>query len=138
MLRTTGGSTNVTVDVRGVVTNNGTGNGLTAITPAGVLDVSSLVAGSPQTVSVTGGSTGVPPGATGVLIGLSAGSPTATGSFEVFGSSLTPGPGTTMRVKRGESRGTVMLVPVGPDGKVTVKLGAGRARVQLDVRGYLS
>jgi hypothetical protein len=43
-----------------------------------------------------------------------------------------------MRVKRGQSRGTVMLVPIGPEGKVTVKLGAGRSMVRLDVRGYLS
>ena len=137
MIKAAGGATGVTVDVRGIVTNNGSGYGLTAITPKQVLSAT-VAAGAPRPVTVTGGSTGVPAGVSGVLVGLTAASPSATGSFEVFPSGTTPGPGTAMRVKRGQARGTVMLVPVGTDGKVTVKLGAGRSPVQLDVRGYLS
>ena len=140
MVRANGGATNVTVDIRGIVTDGSApGSALTAITPALVTNLKSLAAGSPHTVTVIGGATGVPAtGVTGVLVALTATDPTATASLEVYPAGTTAGPGAAMRVFRGDTRGTVMLVPVDAAGKVTLKLGAGHSGVRMDVRGYLS
>jgi hypothetical protein len=138
-VRATGAATNVTVDIRGIVTDGSVpGYGLTAITPVQVLAPGTVRAGTARTARVTGGVTGVPPGATGVLVGITAAQPSASGSIEVFPAGTSPRRGAALRVSRGDARGTVMLVPVGPSGRVALKLGTGSATVSMDVRGYLS
>jgi hypothetical protein len=141
-LKATGTAVNAVLDVRAVIVDGIAGDmpgdtGFTAIKPRLILDTSSTGGSSgPRKVLVTGGVTGVPAGASAVLInvtGVSSGK-AAWAQVTAFGQPATIG--TAIRVPAGGTRGNLVVVPIGAGGAINLTNPRGLAQVRIDVHGY--
>ena len=141
-----GAAVNVIADVVGYyVSDLSTGNGLYhPLTPARIADSRAAI-GLPlapgpnqsEDLQVTGRG-GVPAtGVTGVILNLTATSPTTAGWLSVGPSGS--GLGTSnLNFSAGQTIANRVITGVGPDGKVTVHNGAGTVQVIVDVVGWFS
>lgn len=105
-----------------------------------------LAAGTPLAVTIRGAverggtSVVVPDDAkvVGVLMNLTVVQPTANGFVSVLPVSPSGAPATVNAVTSpGLVKGTLAMVPIGPDGKVYLSASAGATNVAVDIMGYL-
>jgi len=146
MLKATGANVNAVLDVRGVVLdgaalgNSAGGLAFTPIKPTLLLDTrtagGALKPGTIRKVLVTGPGTPVPAGASAVLIDLTALAPSAATWLQAYAWGEVAPNGAGVRVAAADSRGNLVLVPVGPGGAIAVQNARGSTQLQLDVLGY--
>lgn len=115
--------------------------GLVSIDPVRVLDEHRVPSGQVECVQV-GGTKGIPSGATGLAVTVTAAAPTDVGHVVVFpdtaGDGSTPAPGTsTVNYEPGRdvANGTFLALP--PSGRLCyLSRGASSTRLVIDVSGY--
>jgi hypothetical protein len=138
-----GGTVNLVADIAGyyiggVPTDPGAFN---PVAPQRLLDTrSSGAVPSNGTVSlpVTGGSTHIPTGISAVILNVTAVSPTASGYVTVYPTRVRP-LASNLDFARGQTVPNLVIVKVGPDGKVVLFNGSGGSTQLLaDVAGYFS
>jgi hypothetical protein len=140
VLKASGTPVDALLDVRAVIVDpSAGGTTFAAVKPVLALDTGStspVKAGSPRKVIVVTAATGVPAGARAVLIDLTAVDPSAKTELQAYpwGQS-TPG-GTALRLAAGDTRGNLVIVPIGTGGAITVKTSHGSTRMRVDVHGY--
>jgi hypothetical protein len=147
-VRSSGSPANVVLDVRAVLLAPGqsadpAGSGtVTAVKPVPALDTrttgGAISAGRPRSLVVTGSATGVPASARAVLVNLTAIRPAAKTWLQVYAGGRKSTGGTALRVSMGDTRGNLVLVPLGPGGAISVANARGAVQVRVDVYGYLS
>jgi hypothetical protein len=137
----------VVADIYGWTSNGGAdvapGEGLLQpVAPYRVLDTRSTVALGPGEsralqVAGTGGTAGVPPtGVSAVIVNLTVTRPTASSHLTIYPGGQ-PLPSTSsLNFLAGETRANRAIVPVGPDGTVTIYNRAGSSHVVVDVNGW--
>jgi N-acetylmuramoyl-L-alanine amidase len=142
-----GADVHVVADVYGWTSNAGaslpSGEGLLQpVAPYRVLDTRSTVAlgpGESRTVQVggTGGAAGVPSsGVSAAIVNLTVTRPTASSYLTVYPGGQ-PLPSTSsLNFLAGETRANRAIVPVGPDGTITIYNRAGTSHVVVDVNGW--
>ena len=142
-----GADVHVVADVYGWTSNAGasvaSGEGLLQpVAPYRVLDTRSTVAlgpGESRTVQVggTGGAAGVPAsGVSAAIVNLTVTRPTASSYLTVYPGGQ-PLPSTSsLNFLAGETRANRAIVPVGPDGTITIYNRAGTSHVVVDVNGW--
>ena len=142
-----GADVHVVADVYGWTSNTGAdvapGEGLLQpVAPYRVLDTRSTVAlgpGESRTVQVggTGGAAGVPAsGVSAAIVNLTVTRPTASSYLTVYPGGQ-PLPSTSsLNFLAGETRANRAIVPVGPDGTITIYNRAGTSHVVVDVNGW--
>jgi hypothetical protein len=134
---TNGGSTTrIVLDVVGIWTENSAADQQAgAITPVRAMDAT-LGAGATREVTVVGGSTGVPSGAETVLVNLTI----AGGSTPTFLTAWSTGQTRPVRSDvhsaPNDDHAGMAWVPVGSQGKISVRSQAGTHRVIVDILGY--
>jgi hypothetical protein len=143
VLTNRGSGVDVAIDVVAVITDRGTATRqLTAVTPVRVYDSRGsggpLPAATVREVTVTGAASGVPNDAVAVLVNLTAvagGKATALTAW-ARGQNRPAQP--DLLVKARGARANLALVPLGPDGRISLWSSAGASAVIVDVQGYLS
>jgi hypothetical protein len=142
-----GADVHVVADVYGWTSNGGAdlaaGEGLfQPVAPYRILDTRSTVALGPGEsralqVGGTGGTAGVPAtGVSAVTVNLTVTRPTASSYLTVHPGGQ-PLPSTSsLNFLAGETRANRAIVPVGPDGTVTIYNRAGSSHVVVDVNGW--
>jgi hypothetical protein len=142
-----GADVHVVADVYGWTSNGGVsvapGEGLfQPVAPYRILDTRSTFALGPGEshalqVGGTGGTAGVPAtGVSAVVINLTVTRPTASSYLTVYPGGQ-PVPSTSsLNFLAGETRANRAIVPVGPDGTVTIYNRAGSSHVVVDVNGW--
>jgi hypothetical protein len=146
-LRSSGGSPHAVADVLGYYWRDGTADsrdsGFRALPATRVLDsrdpgggFGRLAAGSSQSFPVVGRA-GVPADATAVVMNVTATGAVAAGHLTVFpgGQDAVP-TASTLNYRAGQSVPNLVVVPLGPDGRVSVASGGGSPYVLADVVGY--
>ena len=144
-VRATGAPVNATLDVRGVLLGptpvGAPVAGFTAVPPVQLVDTRQsggpIRFDRPRDLRVTGVQTGVPIDAAAVVLDLTAIAPAARTWLQVHATGQTDAYGTTLRVAKGDTRGNLLVVPIGPGGMITVGNARGQAQVRIDVYGYL-
>jgi N-acetylmuramoyl-L-alanine amidase len=137
----------VVADVYGWTSNSGAdvapGEGLLQpVAPYRVLDTRSTVALGPGEsralqVAGTGGAAGVPAsGVSAVIVNLTVTRPTASGYLTVYPGGQSLPSTSSLNFLAGETRANRAIVPVGPDGTVTIYNRAGTSHVVVDVNGW--
>jgi hypothetical protein len=96
-----------------------------------------LGAGVPRKVVVTGSKTGVPIGASAVVVDLTGLAPARKTWLRAYAWGQSASRGTALRVAKGEIRGNLVVVPLGPDGSIAIENARGSLQVRVDVYGYL-
>jgi hypothetical protein len=141
-----GGSTDVILDVSGWVAADGTTTGTAGIfrptTPARILDtrngIGALAPGQSLNLQVAGQG-GVPAtGISAVVINLTATNEVAAGWFSAYPSNVSTPPTSNVNFAAGQTVANRAVVPLGPDGKITIHNGGGRADAVVDVTGWFS
>jgi hypothetical protein len=142
-----GADVHVVADVYGWTSNGGAdpaaGEGLfQPVAPYRVLDTRSTVALGPGEsralqVAGTGGAAGVPAsGVSAVVVNLTVTRPTASSHLTVYPGGQ-PLPSTSsLNFLAGETRANRAIMPVGPDGTVSIYNHAGSSHVVVDVNGW--
>ncbi|MFB7619501.1 PKD domain-containing protein [Kitasatospora sp. NPDC056181] len=136
-----------TVTSTGQVTVAYTPSGFTAIAPTRILDSREpgsryprLGPGETMDLYVRGRSTGatdiVPPGATAVVLNLTATGGTANSHLDVYPSQLARSATSNVNFGPGQDVANLVTVPIGPDGLVVVRNNAGYVHPVADVLGY--
>jgi hypothetical protein len=114
----------------------------TAVKPVLAVDTrttgGAITAGQPRKLVVTGTRTGVPVGASAVLVDLTAIAPVAKTWLQTYAWGQASGGGTALRVAKGDTRGNLVLVPVGPGGAITIANARRGVQLRVDVHGYLN
>ena len=137
------GGTDLVVDVVGYF---GAGGGtVTAIDPQRLLDSRSgldttaapFASGEQRDVQVTGRA-GVPPGATAVVLNVTATEPTAAGFVTVWPAGETRPLASTLNFAPGDNVANLVMVGVGPGGTLSLYQYGGTTHVVADVVGYVS
>jgi hypothetical protein len=144
VLRNGGPPVDAAVYVTGVFTTHATapGSRFTAITPYRALDSrvtsGALAAGTIRAVTVTGGSTGVPAGATSVLVNLTGVGPSQSTTVMAWpdAGATTVAAGAMLHLSTGDVRANLALVEVGAGGRILLSSVAGTTNVLVDVVGY--
>jgi N-acetylmuramoyl-L-alanine amidase-like protein len=141
-LRTVGAPVNAVIDVRAVlVAAEVTGSLFTAVKPVSVLDTrttgGAIRAGSPRQLMVTGTKTAIPVTAKAVLVNLTAIAPANRTWLQAYAFGQTEAFGTALRTGKGDTRGNLVLVPLGPGGAIMIANARGGVQVKVDVHGYL-
>jgi hypothetical protein len=140
-VRATGTPVNLTLDVRGLVVDGTAGSYLgsgtfTAVKPRLVVDTrttgGAVKPGAPRKVVISG----LPGSATAVLIDLTAVAPSTATWLQVYPWGQTLTPGTSLRMAAGDTRGNLVVVPVGADRTVAVANGDGLTQMRIDLHGY--
>jgi hypothetical protein len=137
----------VVADVYGWTSSTGadvaTGEGLLQpVAPYRVLDTRSTVALGPGEsralqVAGTGGAAGVPAsGVSAVIVNLTVTRPTASSYLTVYPGGQSLPSTSSLNFLAGETRANRAIVPVGPDGTVTIYNRAGTSHVVVDVNGW--
>jgi hypothetical protein len=138
-----GGTVNLVADIAGYYLGGtpvdaGTFN---AVAPQRLLDTRSSGAVAPNaTVSlpVAGGSTHIPSGISAVILNVTVVSPTASGYITVYPTGTRP-LASNLNFARGQTVPNLVIVKVGPDGKVNLFNGSsGSTQLLADVAGYFS
>jgi hypothetical protein len=139
------GTTDVVVDVEGYYTTSPQQTGLYDPVPPKRIFGSSQVggvigAGASQSVTVTGGSTGVPVGASAIVANVTAAGSTQAGFLTVYPAPATglPTPPTAANVTFSAAQivGNRVTIPVGANGQIEVYNHAGSVNVDVDLYGY--
>ena len=94
-----------------------------------------VAAGADRRVPVAG-LAGVPRGATAVFVTATATRPTSASHLTAYPSGTAPAT-STLNFPAGGTVANSALVPIAPDGSISLRVGAGTAHVLLDVGGYL-
>jgi hypothetical protein len=140
----TGTPVAVTIDVIGLASGDlGVSGQITAVSPTRLYGSGSagpggaLAAGTTRRLDLTGGGSPVPPGASAVLVSLSAtaGAVAATATIRASGS--TPPPRADLALGPGGSNANLVLAPLGPDGSVDLTTEGGLRSFAVDVVGYV-
>jgi hypothetical protein len=137
----------VVADVYGWTSNGGAsvaaGEGLfQPVAPYRVLDTRSTVAlgpgeSRPLRVAGTSGAAGVPAsGISSVVVNLTVTRPTASSYLTVYPGGQSLPSTSSLNFLAGETRANRVLVPVGPDGTITIYNRAGTSHVVVDVNGW--
>jgi hypothetical protein len=137
----------VVADVYGWTSNGGAslspGEGLLQpVAPYRVLDTRSTVALGPGElralqVGGTGGAAGVPAsGVSAVIVNLTVTRPTVSSYLTVFPGGQSLPSTSSLNFLAGETRANRAIVPVGPDGTITIYNRAGTSHVVVDVNGW--
>ena len=125
------------------------GGGYTSVVPYRVLDTrpgtTHLGASTPGpgstinvTIAGTGGTGGVPAGATGVVLNVTAVSPTASGYLTVFPAGVSRPTASNLNFTPGVVVPNLVEVALGSGGAVSIYTSAGGTDVIADVAGYTS
>jgi hypothetical protein len=139
------GTTDVVVDVEGYYTTSPQQTGLYDPVPPkrlfGSLQVGGVIgAGASQAVTVTGGSTGVPAGASAIVANVTVAGSTQAGFLTVYPAPATglPTPPTAANVtfSSGQVVGNRVTIPVGANGQIEVYNHTGSVDVDVDLYGY--
>jgi hypothetical protein len=113
----------------------------TPVKPALVVDTrasgGAVRFGSPRKLVVTGAKTGVPVGASAVVVNLTGIVPAAQTWLQVYAWGRVPGGGPALRIAKEDIRGNLSIVPVGSDGAITIANARGGVQVRVDIYGYL-
>ncbi|WP_316522115.1 PKD domain-containing protein [Kitasatospora brasiliensis] len=124
--------------------------GYTAIKPTRVLDTRQVGGSYPwlgpgETINLdvrtpAPGTTGilVPPGATAVVLNLTATQGTATSHLDVYPSAAARPITSNVNFVAGQDVANLVTVPVGPDGKVVIRNNSGFVHAIADVLGYFT
>ena len=134
------GTVHVVIDVLGWYgsASDTTGAGYQPLSPRRVLDTrttSQLVAGSDQTLQL-GGTAGVPANATAVALNVTGTGASGGLNIGLYPSGGTPGTTSTVNLVRGQTIANAAVATLGPDGKIRLRVNAGRVNVLVDVVGY--
>jgi hypothetical protein len=139
------GYTQLVADVVGYYTaTRPTGGGLfTAVTPKRVLDTRlgagvPVAGGTAINVTVTGGATTVPAGATGVALNVTVDQPTGPGYLTVWPTGETQPLASSHNFVPGLTVANLVLAKVGANGQVSIFNSFGNTHVIADVVGYYS
>jgi hypothetical protein len=81
---------------------------------------------------------GLPAGTTAVALNVTAVNPTATGYLTVYPGGEVQQGTTNLSFTRGQTISTIVVVAVGPDGKVTFYNSAGSVDILADLTGYFT
>jgi hypothetical protein len=134
-------------DIFGYYTPDATGKAFNATTPTRILDTRSAIGISTKTLipsggtvklQVTGGKTGVPAGATAVVLNVTVANTTKAGNLSSWADGAAAP--TTSNVNwwtKNQAMPNQVIVPIGADGKVDLKVSSSAA-VIADVFGYFS
>ena len=95
-------------------------------------------AGSPRKLVLTGTKTAVPVTAKAVGLNLTAIAPANRTWLQAYAWGRTEAYGTALRTVKGDSRGNLVVVPIGPGGAIMIANARGAVQVKVDVYGYLS
>ncbi|MDH6134739.1 hypothetical protein P3T37_004143 [Kitasatospora sp. MAA4] len=143
------GPTHLVADVFGYYTSsNPTGPSFTSAGPNRLLDTRGAI-GTPTSTPIpsdsavslqVAGRAGIPAtGVTAVVLNVTVTAPTSEGFLTVVPSGTTPIGTSNLNWKAGETIPNQVIVPVGPDGKVTIyNSSLGTTHVVADVFGYFS
>jgi hypothetical protein len=140
-LKAAGSPVDAILDVRGLVVDSTAGGStFTAHRPVLVADTRTrggpVKAGAPRRIVVSGGSTGIPAGVTAVLVDLTGIAPVQSTTLQVYPyGSASPG-GTALRLSASDTRGNLVVVPVGAGGAIAVDVSSGSSQLRVDVHGY--
>jgi murein DD-endopeptidase MepM/ murein hydrolase activator NlpD len=140
------GSTDVILDVAGWVAADGTTSGTAGTfrptASSRILDTRSGIGalGSGKSLSVqVAGQGGVPAtGVSAVVVNLTATNPVSAGWLSAFPSGASTPPTSNLNFGAGQTIANRAVVPLGPDGKISIYNGGGRTDVVLDVTGWFS
>ena len=137
------GTANALVDVYGYYTAvpATTGAGLyNAVSPyraAGTLQAGATIAANTSlSVTVTGGSTGVPANASAVVVNLTEADATAPSFLTAYGAGASLPTVSNLNFSTGEVRANRATVPVGTSGRIEVYNHTGSVAVDVDIDGY--
>jgi hypothetical protein len=141
-LRTAGMPVNAVIDVRAVlVAGVVAGPAFTAVRPVQAVDTrttgGAIRSGSPRKLVVTGAKTGIPAGATAAVLNLTAIAPANRTWLQAYAGGQTEAYSTALRTAKADSRGNLVLVPLGPGGTVMIANARGSVQVRVDVYGYV-
>jgi hypothetical protein len=140
-LRVTGAAVDAVLDVRAVTGPIVGGSTFTPVKPVLAVDTrtlgGALGAGAARKVVVTGSKTGVPIEASAVVVDLTGLAPARKTWLRAYTWGQSASRGTALRVAKGEIRGNLVVVPLGPDGSIAIENARGSLQVRVDVYGYL-
>lgn len=94
--------------------------------------------GNSRNIRVRGGSTGIPSGAGGVALNVTAVDATQPGFLSVYPAGSTRPQTSSLNFAAGETVPGMVIAPVGSDNSVTLYNNAGSAHVVVDVIGYFT
>jgi hypothetical protein len=110
------------------------------LTPCRRVDTRSgspLTCGSSTTFTITGGSCGVPSGATAVAANVTVVGPTSQGNVNVFPAGASPPQTAIVNYAAGATRGNNAIIPLNGSGQVAARCSpSGSTHVIIDVNGY--
>lgn len=143
-----GGQTHVIADVVGWLDNGSDAaeSDYQPLNPAALLDTRTGAGGRDaplgpddvQQVQVTGKG-GVPAsGVAGVTLNVSALDPTSAGYLTVYPTGTERPTASSLNFTPGQSTANVVVVPVGPDGRINIYNPSGRTHVRVDAVGYFN
>jgi len=138
------GTVDLLADVVGYFAPDNSGSLYNGLTPHRILDTRDGTggfntpwgAGQSRDVSVSGGITTVPPGATAVSLNVTVTGPTTASHLTVWPAGDTQPVASNVNFSSGESVANAAIVKVGAGGKVSVFNNAGTTQVIVDVVGY--
>jgi hypothetical protein len=114
----------------------------TAQNPNRILDTrltaQTLSPNSSLNLTVAGGTTGVPAGATGVVLNVTVTNTTAPSYLTLWPAGASRATVSNLNWVAGETRANLVNVPVGSGGQVSIYNGAGSADVVVDEEGYFA
>jgi hypothetical protein len=138
-LRNALGSTHLIADLAGYYTGSGSGSSLVAGSPNRILDTRAaggpLRAGEVRRLQVVG-TAGVPTGTTAVVLNVTAAGATARTDVRVWPSNGgAPPVVSNLNPAPGRPTAASVVVPVGPDGSISLRNHAGRVDLVVDLLG---
>ena len=143
-LGTANKSKGLTVDLLGYYTASGVGgNAFQGTTPQRIVssvsdrawDGGRLREGAPREIRIAGRGS-VPDGARRVLVNVTLMRPTESAALSMSALGSPPWPGTAVRAPRGEVRSATTVAHLDANGRLTLRLSAGRSDVAVDVLGW--
>jgi IPT/TIG domain len=102
------------------------------------LTAQTLGPNSSLNLTVAGGTTGVPAGATGVILNVTVTNTTAPSYLTLWPAGATRATVSNLNWMAGDTRANLANVPVGSGGQVSIYNGAGSADVVVDEEGYFA
>ena len=146
-LNSGGGTVDVLVDVVGYTRSDNSGTRLHTMDPIRLLDTrvgtglpqAPFGAGTPQNLTVRGGSTGVPSDAESVVLNMTVTNATHTGSFVTVWPAGSAQPNVSnLNNVEGVARPNLVVARIGAGGQISIANDSGTADILADVVGYFS
>lgn len=143
VLAAAGTPVDAVLDVRAVLVGPAVGGStFTAVKPALVVDTrtagGAIQVGSPRRVVVTGTKTGVPIGASAVVVNVTGIAPVAKTWLRTYAWGQPSSGGVALRLAKGDTRGNLVVVPIGPGGAIAIANARRGVQIRVDVYGYLN